>query len=321
MELAAQQFLRALRGRRSQRTFARQLGYRANPMTDWEHGRRYPTAHEALRAAARSKIDVASAFGRFAPAAQLRTDRNGPALGAWLRSVSAPASINDLAASAGLSRYAVGRWLSDQRRPRLPDFFRLVDAATARLPDLVAELVPIAEVPALAARHAQAQAARRIAFDEPWTEAVLRVLETPQYGRLQAHRPGFVAERLGISLADESRLLALLQASGVIARHGDRYASVGPFTVDTRGGRQALHAIKRHWGRIAAERAGAPLQGDVFAYNLLSVSQQDLARIAKLLHATFREVRTIVAASEPAECVALLNLQLVGWNGATPVQR
>ena len=319
MELPAQQFLRALRGRRSQRAFAKRLGYRGNPMTDWEHGRRYPTAHEAMRAAACAKIDVSAAFARFAPAAMLGRDRDGFALGEWLRTVSAPASIGELAARAGLSRFAVGRWLSGQRRPRLPDFFRLVDAATGRLPDLVAELVPIARVAALAERYAVAQAARRLAFDEPWSEAVLRVLETPDYARLRSHHPGFVARRLGISFADETRLLALLEASQVIARQGDRLSNIRPFTVDTRGGRQALYAIKQHWARVAAERAGDPREGDVFAYNVLSASKHDLARIADLLHSTFREIRMIVAASEPADSVALVSLQLVGWNGRARV--
>jgi hypothetical protein len=34
--LAARQLLRAMRGRRSQVAFARRLGYRSNPITDWE---------------------------------------------------------------------------------------------------------------------------------------------------------------------------------------------------------------------------------------------------------------------------------------------
>ncbi len=50
MRVAASQFLRAVRGKRSQVAFARRLGYRANPITDWENGRRYPTAAEAMEA-------------------------------------------------------------------------------------------------------------------------------------------------------------------------------------------------------------------------------------------------------------------------------
>ena len=50
MELAARQLLRALRGKRSQVAFSRRLGYRGNPIADWEAGRRTPTAQEMLRA-------------------------------------------------------------------------------------------------------------------------------------------------------------------------------------------------------------------------------------------------------------------------------
>ena len=67
VERVASEFLRALRGKRSQLAFARRLGYRGNPITDWERGARFPTAVEALRAAARANIDVAAAFRRFAP--------------------------------------------------------------------------------------------------------------------------------------------------------------------------------------------------------------------------------------------------------------
>jgi hypothetical protein len=52
----------------------------------------------------------------------------------------------------------------------------------------------------------------------------------------------------------------------------------------------------------------------VLAYNVLSVSAPDLERIRELLHATFRQVRSIAAPSEPADCIALLHLHLVGWN-------
>jgi transcriptional regulator with XRE-family HTH domain len=312
MELAAQQFMRALRGRRSQRGMARRLGYRGNPMTDWEHGRRYPTVGEALRVASRFKVDVPAAFGRFAPAVSLESAGGKFAVGAWLRQLSKQIRIVELSSRSGLSRFAIGRWLSADRQPRLPDFFRLVDVITGRLPDLVAELVSIEEVPALRERYAAAQAARRIAFDEPWSEAILRVLEATDPSSDQ--EPGFIAHRLGISLEDEARVLMLLERAGLVQRRADKYVPLRPLTVDTRGGRDALHALRHHWSLVAAGRALAPRRGDVFAYNVLSVSEPDLERIRGLVHTTFREIRAIVAASEPADRVALLNLHLVGWN-------
>ena len=314
MEHAAQQFMRALRGKRSQQALARRLGYRGNPLTDWEHGRRYPTAREALRAASVLKVDVAAALARFAPGVVPELGEAGPSLGPWLTQLGGEATITELAQRSGLSRFAISRWLAGRRHPRLPDFFRLVDAMTGRLPDLVAELVAIDEVPALAARFAAADAARRIAFEEPWTEAVLRVLESESQRARHAHRPGVIARRLGIPLETELRALARLEAAQLIGWDGVRYGDLRPITVDTRGGRKALHALRKHWALVAAERAGEPLASDLFGYNLFSVSAADYERIRELLRAAFREIRSIVAASEPPEQIGLLNLQLMRWN-------
>jgi transcriptional regulator with XRE-family HTH domain len=315
MERVAQQFMRSVRGSLSQQAFARRLGYRANPVTDWEHGRRYPTVLEALRAAARVKIDVLTAFQRFQPDVALTKTRDGFAVAEWLRVLCAQTSVRELAERGGVSRFALGRWLSGQRTPRLPDFFRVVDAATARLPDLLAALVPIENIPALAARHAVECAARTVAFEEPWSEAVLRVLETPEYRSLASHRPGLIAQRLAITLEQEQRVLARLEAAQVIELREGHYHELRPLNVDTRGGKQLLYALKRHWADTAALRAEQPLRGDLFAYSVISVSAADLDKIRHLLHETYREIRSVVAASQPAECVALLNLQLVGWNG------
>jgi hypothetical protein len=57
-EALARQFLRALRGNRSQVAFSRRLRYRSNIAYLWESGRNMPTAAVALAAAARTGIDV-----------------------------------------------------------------------------------------------------------------------------------------------------------------------------------------------------------------------------------------------------------------------
>lgn len=48
----------------------------------------------------------------------------------------------------------------------------------------------------------------------------------------------------------------------------------------------------------------------MFSYNLFGVSNADLERIEALQRAYFRELRSIVAQSEPVENVAVVNLQL-----------
>jgi transcriptional regulator with XRE-family HTH domain len=312
-DLTASQLLRAMRGRRSQRAVARRLGYRANPITDWEHGRRQPTAAEALRAAGKLGKDVSAAFARFTPRVPLEPlpgRAPGFALGPWLRQLAGTASIAALARRTGHSRAALARWFSGESEPRLPDFLRVIDALTGRVPELIAELVPIAQVPAMEARYQASAAAKRLAFDEPWTEAILRLIETEDAHPVGVSRAGRFAERLGISREDEARCLAALTHAGIVTWEGQRYRA-RPLTVDTGTDPLAMRRLRHHWARVASARALEPKANDWLAYNLISCNESDLARIRELLTHTFREVRAIVAASEPPQAAALINMHLV----------
>jgi len=171
--------------------------------------------------------------------------------------------------------------------------------------------VPMRTIPELWPIHAQREAARRLAYEEPWTEAILRVLETDQYRALRAHVPGYIAGALGIDPAVEARCLDKLQGSGIVQHSGERYVCVGSLTVDTR----AVPMLKVHWNDVARTRIPVPSGDDLFAYNVFSVSAPDLARIRELLRAAFREVRSIAAATEQNERVAVINVQLLCWPG------
>ena len=312
MKQTSSEFLRALRGERSQVQWARRLGYKGNPITDWERGGRFPTMEEALRAAESAGIDVLGATARFAPAVPLRRAGAQLLLAEWLSALRGSTSLAELAASSGFSRFSVSRWLRGRARPRVPEFFRLLDAITGRLPEWVSELVDIAAVPSLVPRFRAIHAAKQLAFEAPWTEAVLRLLETRGYLTLARHEPGFIAERLGIERAEEERCLERLLQAEIIVRRRHKYAVRDHrSTVDTRGGQLALHNLKRHWTQVAAERLAAPRDEDFFAYNVISISQADLERVREKLRTTFRELRSLVAASEPEEVAALINLQVV----------
>jgi hypothetical protein len=310
----AAEVLRALRGKRSQRAFAHRLGYRANPITDWEHGRRFPTAVETLRAAQIAGVNVTRAFSEFhtAPAPEADSERRF-ALAPWLTSIRGTTPIAHAAARAGCSRFAMARWLSGEAQPRLPDFFRCVDALTGRLPDLVAGLVSIETVPSLLGRHRAMRAARRVAFDAPWTEAVLRVLDTNDYQSLPVHDDGFVAQRLGIAVDVADAALRQLEAAGVVRLEAGLWRQDRPLSVDTRGARDDQNVLLRHWSGVAYRRIDERRSSDLYSYNVMSLSRADYERIRELLRRTFREIRSIVAASEPNEQVALLNIQLLDF--------
>src|SRR5688500_4718629 len=55
------QWLRAMRGKRSQRAFSRRLGYRTNIAYRWESGRCWPTAQTVMRAMKKLGWDLSDA--------------------------------------------------------------------------------------------------------------------------------------------------------------------------------------------------------------------------------------------------------------------
>jgi transcriptional regulator with XRE-family HTH domain len=313
--ITASQILRALRGRRSQRAFSRRLGYRANVAHDWESGRRTPTALDALRACKRLGVNIPVAFERFQPAcAGVLGDGPEFEIAAWLRELAGSATLAELAVKSGLSRHAVGRHLRGTTRPKLDDFVALVEAISGRVSDLVQELVPITEVPELLSIARQRAAAKRLAFDEPWSAAVLRVLETSGYRAQERHRPGYVAQRLELKPDRESEIINALEAAGVVRFEAERYEAGQPLTVDTQASPEDVRALRAHWTNVALSRIAEPRAEDWLGFNVISSSATDLERVRDVLRRAFREIRTIAAASEPAESVALLNLQLVTWN-------
>ncbi len=310
----ASEFLRALRGRRSQAAFSRRLGYRTNVAYVWEAGRAFPTAANTLLAARRAGVDLDAALLRFYKAPPAWLDAVDPAtpegVARLIEDLRGRTSIVELARAAGKSRFAVARWLRAEAEPRLPDFLLLIEKASLRLLDWMAAFVDPAQLPSLARAWVELEASRRAAYDVPWTQAVLRTLELTAYRSLRKHEPGWIAARIGISLEDEGHCLELLARTGQIFLRRKRWELRQVRMVDTRRDAQAEHKVKRWWAEVALSRLQQPESG-LFSYNVFAVSEADLQRIQELQLAYFRQMRAIIADSEPSERVVLLSLQLV----------
>lgn len=310
----ASELLRVFRGRRSQTAWNRRLGATSNMTYTWESGRRFPTAAKALWAAARSGIDVRGAIGRFYRTAPPWLEQVDPAtrggVARLLEDLRGRTPISDLAERTGRSRFAVSRWLSGVAEPRLPDFLRLLEATSLRLLDFLAAFVDPSRLPSARAAWATLQRARRAAYEMPWSHAVLRALELRQYRALPKHAPGWIARQIGISEEEEVRCLEMLERTGQIQREGTHFVPGLAQTVDTRLDPAAGRKLKAWWSRIALERIERESDEGLFSYNLFSVSETDYQRLRELHLAYFRQLRSIVAQSEPAERVVLANVQL-----------
>ncbi|HTV25205.1 MAG TPA: DUF4423 domain-containing protein [Polyangiaceae bacterium] len=317
-EQMAAELIRALRGKRSQLAFSRRLGFRTNVVHTWEAQRRWPTASRSLAVAQRAGVDPRAALTRFyrtVPAWFAALSPASPEFVArFLTDLRGRATIGDVAQRAGKSRFAVARWLKGEAEPRLPDFLRLIEAMSLRVLDFVAAFVDPRRLPSIERRWHKLEAGRRAAFELPWSHAVLRVLELERYQN-GPHRPGFIAEQLGISLEEEQRCVEALATSGQLDWDGTRYRAGAQLT-DTRHYPEAGRMLKIWWAKQALERLERDEAG-LFSYNLFAVSERDYERLRELHLAYFRELRGIVAASQPAERVVLAHLSLLPLTEAT----
>jgi DNA-binding transcriptional regulator YiaG len=307
-EKTASELVRALRGRRSQVALSWRLGYRTNVIYSWESGRRWPPASELLRLAQRVGVDVRAAVARFyrtAPewlasaevtaasfVAQLLRDQQG----------DTPTLV--VARRAGVNRFSAARWVAGTVEPRLPDFLRMIEATSLRLADFVASLVDPVSVPSVHEEWKRREAQRNAALAEPWTQAVLRVLETGERDEQG------VTAALQIDPDVAGRCLALLAAAGQAQRTKRGWRAVEVAAVDTRRTPETARQLKSFWAGVALDRLRAGADGS-WAYNVFSVSEDQLRRITELHNAYFQALRAVVAEDEPPECVALVHLQLL----------
>ena len=130
-----------------------------------------------------------------------------------------------------------------------------------------------------------------------------------EVGLVVAHVAVVLKGGLGPAHAGVYAALVLLEQTGQITRHCGKWLTAETSTIDTRSDPEAAKRLKAWWFQVGRERFLTESPG-VFSYNLFGVSNKDLARLEELQRAHFRELRRIVARSEPVENVAVVNMQL-----------
>ena len=313
-ERLARELLRALRGKRSRPAFSRYLGYRSNVAQRWETGQCWPTAARFFQICARLRLDVPGGVGRFLrnEPEWLRAAQGAPALvvAALLAEVAGKTQLTHIAGQTGYNRYSLGRWFNGSAHPKLPEFLRVLEACSHRVPDFVACFVDPASIPSLSERWRELCSSRELAYTHPISHAVLRALELEGYEKINTRLEQYLARRLAISVEEVEQALSRLEATGQVkkARRGWRVCRVE--VVDTGADAARARALKLDWAKLAIRRlesGGAGHSG----YNLFSISRRDLARVRDVQLAYVREMQAIIAESKPSECVGLYCALLV----------
>lgn len=203
------------------------------------------------------------------------------------------------------------RALSGSVKPRLPEFFELVQALTRRLPEFISELVDIKAVPTALDAFKRNQTARTLVVHHPWCAAVVTLLDTEDYRQSRAPDAHYLAARLPLPEAELEQCVSLLAEAGVVRVIGGKLTLHLALTVDMAG--DTARRLRSHWSAVSAQRIADPGDADLFSYNLFSVSLADYERIKALQTDFFREVRGIVAQSSPSECAGMLAWHTVKW--------
>jgi hypothetical protein len=317
-ELLAAEFLRALRGKRSQVAMSRRLGYRSNVVANWEAGRRFPRAAEALRVVSQLGGDLVGAIelvlNRVPEGLRARSLHSREAVAMILDELRGAASVVGVARRSGYSRFALARWLSGAAEPRLPDFLQLLELLSFRCLDFVGHFVDPGQLPAARDHWERTCRRRTLAYEVPYSEAVLLALELEEYRDVCRHEPGWIAAALGISLEEEEHCLQALSDAGAIEQRDGKWWVDQSMAIDTRADPDALRRTKQFWAKVGLQRLANADPGQ-YSYNLVAVSAADIETLRRLHIDYFERIRQRVAESTPSQRVALVNIQLIPLGG------
>ncbi len=264
--IIAAEFIRALRGGRSQVALSRRLGFSSNVLHSWERRKRSPTTGRLLELAARTGVDVPGA-----------------------------------------------RWLAGTAQPKTPQLLALVHYVTQRLPDFIGVFTDAGALPSLRSEVGRLEAARMVATERPWSQLVLRFLETLDYQMLAAHERGWIAERAGITVAEEEATLRTLVAAGQVTRGKTHYRPQALPALDMRHDRRAVQRQRAFWAGVAAERGPGAADG-LCAYNICTVSNEGYQQLKRLQREYLLKARALIAASHPEERVVLLQVNVLPFD-------
>lgn len=298
-----------MRGKRSQTWVNRRLGCKSNVVYTWERGRNFPSVTQFLELLEICGQDTRAKLRAFSPKVSLwlQDSSRSPttaSVSAFLRDQRGQIPIGELAASMGVSRFCVSRWLKGTAQPKLPELLSFVHHSSKRLLEFVELFADVGAIPELGGELARHQAATQAAKEVPWSQAVLRAIEAVPHDRFDSSVEEVIAQRLRIDVQDVARSMKLLAASGQIAITGGRWVPIDSDATDLGRDRSIAETQRRFWSQVAAERVG--YGKGMCAYNICGVSAEDLLRLKQLQRDYLRQARAIIAESKPVEHVALL---------------
>lgn len=237
-------------------------------------------------------------------------------IAAFLRQLQGKTPITFLAAASGFNRFTLSRWLRGTAEPRPPDFLALVQAASRRLLDFVATLVDPTTLPSIRSSWQRLEQSRRLAYERPWSHAVLRAVEGVGTEPRGGWSPDALGELLGIDRETADDPIQQLESAGQVRRARGKLEAVPGRVVDTSPDPIRSTGVKAFWTDVALQRLRTGHPGN-YGYSLFAVSRADLRQLRELHLEYLRAMQALIARSSPSECVGLYCAQLLDLDVST----
>jgi len=316
-EQLSKELMRHLRGDESQRQFSRALGFSSNVVYTWESGRRFPEASAFFKAAKLCQPPFSSRFARLLRDQSRPLGRIDPStprgVHRLVQYLTHGAAQGELAYRIGVDRTTMSRWVHGKTEPRLPEWLRLFEVTTQQLLQMLSLLVDPEQLPSTRDAYVDLRLQQRLAYDLPWSHAILRALELDAYRARPTHEPGFLAARIGLDADREGPLLRELADAGQIGWNGTHWVSCRVMSVDTRQDPERNRALKAHWAQVGLERLsrGDTSSDALFSFNLFAISEGSFQKLRQLHLEYYDRVRALIDESPGTDRVVLMNLQLL----------
>ena len=306
LEQLARELVRHWRGERTQLQASVDLGLSSNVFSSWERGAAWPSASRALTAAMQAGRPVqrlvALARGDWGEDTPVQSP-DGVAL--FLNAILGREPVGEIAARAGLSRHALSRYLNARAQPSLLSLLSIA-RATRRLRPLIEILADPEQLPSLAELWAEHRRTTEVYANSPLCGDVHLMLYLEAYHRLPQHQPGWIAERLSLSLEEEQGALDSLVLAGIVEWTGTHYRCIPVDVLVDVSDVDRQRRLHEDWHR----RQLWVGEQQHYTSRVALMSRTELKRLERILNQTREQVNEVLHNTDEVEEMVYLTLSL-----------
>ncbi len=251
------EFLRELRGVRTQRELSQLLGFSFNQVGKWESGVTHFKWRDLFGLCEALKVPFEQYFREqfWSFSGEFRPSLTAEEIWTQLQGLGAPwVPGGSISQDVLRQRKTLKRWASMEQGPDLVEVFQVLDKVPSMLVSFVSYFVDVEKMPSLAPAYEQFVRAMDLVGRQPLCVFVNAALQLSSYRSLSRHCDEVLAQAIGCSQKEARSTLMLMQSHGLIFFDGKKFhPSVFDFSFSAVRKRK-LRILTKFSTQMAADR-------------------------------------------------------------------